>query len=648
MADAIGTTTRDTVSETGFQVTGRVIDRDSIPAYRSSVFTIVPSVRKADRDNTLWEDITSSVSAIGVEHDIDRAGPKSQVSLTLTDARVAGTGDWVAPFVEIVPEIGDVVSAQRGLYQLDDPTVTFSGVGTATSQASGTDMVRIYERTVLQAAQITPTNARMDAELRFALEAATTGRWGADLVVNGSFEEGDAVSATGWTFSSYNGAVTPADSRSATVVAHRGHSYSIGMDASSPMNAGVYAYSTAFITVPAGRPLMLLEGFIAPGTGILNAWFHVEEWDATTHLGNSGPSNVVTLASAGDYDVWERSWRVFRPRANATRLRVTFHAQLVVTGLTGAKAMRFDKVTLRTIATAPVTRFSLPAISSVSSSAISHNAGATWLQRINDLTAAVAHHALLSMPDGSVTTRPQRDPRTDTPKRVYTIGEDARIVGDISTTRSVTGFRNVVVAIKEDYETGTAMVAVARNDNPAHPWSTVNYGEVAGMPITVSDAVDQTALQAIANAELAKASMQESITLSVLPDPELTLHDVIEIRRSSGWTALEDGYWLRIADGYITKGTLAEDGTYVRPGFYETWVEIGNGYWLRESDGYIMRGILAEDGTYVRPDFYGDPTPPPEEGRWAIEKIREGLTSAEPLMAIEARRILTTAHPEGV
>lgn len=546
-----------------------------VPAYRSSVYRIEPRVYLATRENETQSDITAWVSSISVDHDIDFSGPKSKVSLGLTDAAIAGAGDWIAPYVQITPEIGDIISAQRGLFQLDEPTITNTGIGPSTARGDGTDIVRLFERTVLQEPQETPKGCRIDSEVRFAIEASATGGWGSDLAPNGDFEAWDSATVpTSWSQASGGSPTATTFSTDKNWFVSGSTSYLVGVREDSPVDAYAYSFST-LIPIPAGARYILVQGFVAFASSMITASVIAMEVNAagSTIVWHNPPR--LSTDTTGGYDTWQRSWVIFTPHPDATHFRVRVNTWLRQqnTSGTGFKNARFDRVSARVVQFPLLTRHAIPAFSAVSSTVIGEQAGVSWLERINNLLQAAAHHGVYALPDGRPTSRRQRDPRTDTPTRIFTIGEDARVVGDIVTTRAVTEFCNVVVAIKEDYETGTALVAIARNDDPTHRWSTVNYGEVAKRPaLMVSDAVGQEELQALADAELAKSSMQEAVSLTVLPDPGMTVYDVIE--------------------------------------------------------------IAGTDGA--------------ERGRWAIEGMREGLTSDEPLLLIEARRILTSNNPESV
>lgn len=364
----------------------------ALPIFRSRVFLLIPRIYTADRDNRLGREITRHVTHAAVDADIDRAGPKGRLELTVTDPAVVPANGWIAPFLDVTHEDGTIDSAQMGLYQLDQPEITYDMTGQATATATGVDIVGQLEAWPLGTARTTPVGANIMQAVR----------------------------------------------------------------------------------------------------------------DALTGLG--------------------------------------------------------------------LARHALPDDPRTATTAISHGANVSWLARINDLLAAIGHHALYATADGRLASRPLRDPRQDTPARTYATGRDSAIVDPVTIRRAAGNLYNVVVAVKEDFQTGTALVAEARNDDPEHPWSTVTLGrEIApAQPITVMEAVDQDALQAIADDRLAVASMQETLVMDLLPDPTLAVHDVIEIVGTDG---PEGGRWSveSLAWG------LTADAPLVRIGARRTWTAASPG-----------------------------------------------------------------------
>lgn len=337
-------------------------DHPDLPSYHSRVFLLAPRIYTADRDNGLGSEITRKVTHAAVDADIDRAGPKGQLQIASTDPAVVPANGWIAPFLDVTHEDGTLDSAQMGLYQLDQPEITYDLTGQATATATGVDIVGQLEAWPLGTAQTTAVGANVMQAVRDALD----------------------------------------------------------------------------------------------GLGL--------------------------------------------------------------------------------------TRHTLPNDSRTATTTISHGANVSWLARINDLLAAIGYHALYATAEGRLTSRPLRDARQDTPARTYATGRDSAIVDPVTIRRATGNLYNVVVAVKEDFATGTALVAEARNDDPEHPWSTVALGrEIApSQPLVIMEAVDQDALDAIADDKLARASMQETLAMDLLPDPTLAVHDVIEITGTDG---PEAGRW---------------------------------------------------------------------------------------------------------
>src|SRR5690606_13050221 len=123
-----------------------------------------------------------------------------------------------------------------------------------------------------------------------------------------------------------------------------------------------------------------------------------------------------------------------------------------------------------------------------------------------------------------------RSVQQSTPSRTYSATGDSNLLAPVEVSRTPGTIYNTVVAVKEDYETETTLVAVAENRDSSHPWSVQNRGRIAPQePIMSADAVDIAALQALADDKLERASMQEGLVIEALPDPELRVHDIIEI-----------------------------------------------------------------------------------------------------------------------
>lgn len=514
----------------------------ALPAYRSGLYVLEPRIRVSDRDNGPGPDITRHVTEAGVDADIDRAGPKGRLTLATTRPELVPVTTWIAPYQRIVPETGDIVDAQMGLYELGEPEITYDGAGHAVATTSGEDIIALPDRSVLTEAEATLPNTVVMADVRAAIERSTLTITGADMVSNGRFSSGMA----GWSVGSDSSGFVGSDGVITSASYPPGPSvWSALFDPASPVGSYRWVQSS---TMP-----------VTPGTTsyLVQMWVYAEA-GLDVRIGIRYPGSAQEFGYSGWWSKPEYTQRWYRYQGvvtvpdDADGARVLVYARATATG--ASKRVYLGAISMRPVIGTPIRRIALPYDQRISSSRIAHGANTRWLERINDLLAAIGHHALHATLDGQLTSRPLRDPRTDTPTRTYTFGRDSRLVDDVRVRRSTGNVYNTIVAVKEDHATGTALVAVARNDDPDHPWSTVNRGPIAPRePIMASDAVDQSALQALANDRLSRASMQEDLAIAVLPDPALTAYDVIEIAGTNGAAA---GRW---AVESIAWGLTADD-----------------------------------------------------------------------------------------
>ncbi|MCV0404553.1 MAG: hypothetical protein K5924_12735, partial [Chloroflexi bacterium] len=86
-------------------------------------------------------------------------------------------------------------------------------------------------------------------------------------------------------------------------------------------------------------------------------------------------------------------------------------------------------------------------------------------------------------------------------------------------------------AVKEDFQdANNSMAADSYNNNPSDPFSVINRGTVRSAPkISVQDAVDFAALQAMADAARDRYSLSETVTFAVMPIADIRVYDVIAI-----------------------------------------------------------------------------------------------------------------------
>lgn len=526
------------------------------PAFRSSIFAIEPRVFKTDKLNEAREEITRWVDRLEVDGDIDRTASKLMLSIE-TFREVIADGDWIAPYLVVTPETGEASETQMGHYRLEPTAVTYSETGAELTHGVGGDILDSLAASVLPATFYTPKGGNVLQDVMMLIQMATRGRVGINLIQNPSFEQESGGNLTGWanngTFSG-GGSGTIQWQPTGYDVPSGDRVWGPTFNASPP--AGAYASVRQDIAIPSSMigSMMWLSGMWLPAHRDHRGYLQVDYFDASD-VQIPGASLRTPLAIRTPLR-WTREQAAGVIPENATKARVIVVVMDSAGGASSPRRSSWDDITFQVISGEPLpaNRISLPADDVVASSRIQSVAGTSYLKAINDRLAAGGYHALFTTMDGRLTTRKNRVVAIDTATRTYSDG-DYRIVEDIQIEVDASNRYNTVIAIKEDVQSGTAMAAEAYNDNPNDPWNI--YGDMGTVTnvITVTDAVDAAALQASADAELARASMQESIALSVLPDSELMVHDVIQMLtpgRIEGKWAVEYLRWgMRMEDPLV-------------------------------------------------------------------------------------------------
>lgn len=164
------------------------------------------------------------------------------------------------------------------------------------------------------------------------------------------------------------------------------------------------------------------------------------------------------------------------------------------------------------------TKHVIPTTTKTLSKAKSFRVGTSRLDAANHFAHRFGWYKLFMERDGYIRTLPYRSLINTQPAKLYT--ED-HLVDVLSVNEPPADkFANVVIVQRETTD-GATLTSVARQDNPAVPWSTEALGiEIVKGPETVDDAEDQTALDAIAAEMLDNAGAYEKIvTIRTLPDP---------------------------------------------------------------------------------------------------------------------------------
>jgi hypothetical protein len=146
--------------------------------------------------------------------------------------------------------------------------------------------------------------------------------------------------------------------------------------------------------------------------------------------------------------------------------------------------------------------------------------------------------------DGRLRSLPFRSLSKTQPAKLYT---EENLVDVLSVeTPPADKFGNVVILQRERTDEST-LTAIAREDNPAVPWSTAALErEIVIGPETVDDAEDQEALDALAQERLDNAGAYEKIiTFRTMPDPYQEINRTVDIYLQGDKSHLNGRYRLR-------------------------------------------------------------------------------------------------------
>jgi len=161
--------------------------------------------------------------------------------------------------------------------------------------------------------------------------------------------------------------------------------------------------------------------------------------------------------------------------------------------------------------------------------------GTSYLTMINWALDAIGYYTLFMLSDGRLGSIPYLDRTKAAAHHSYTVGQDAEIVDSVDESMSTDNLFNYVRVVKTTSDE-VESTAFAENDNPSHPFSTVTLGAKSGLAkvyvlkkIEKNEAADAAALQAIANENLARASMTRYLTITALPDAHHMPHEITDL-----------------------------------------------------------------------------------------------------------------------
>lgn len=481
-----------------------------------------------DRNGQVIGDVGDALRSVSADWDVDRAGSKGQITVSARGG-VLAPNMWVALYRTVIPEEGEIIRHQRSHFRLGRPGFRYTGareIDTGTpvveQSASGKDIVDVLASRVLPETFYTPVNGLVMQDVRVLLKMATCGVMGANLVPNGSFEDG----ATSWLNESSAWIVPqietdpywgPTDGvKALTYTFPAGHGF------------GSQGRYSRIIPVVPGQNRYYISGLsFSEGVRIdhaIHCSFYADPWAYIS-------TNLLSGFANSPAGTWYRHFDVFDVPPGTAFIAFSVISERMADS-TGYGWGHWDDIRLGTCTLMPLpdSRFDLPESTATATTRIQTTRGRNFAyDAINgDRLDAIGHHAIFTKQSGALTTRPLRGLEDSEPLRIYGPGSFELLVAPVEIPPGDTAY-NHFVALKEDSEDATlSLYAEAVNDNPNDPYSVANTDVNTAPVINVPDAVDQDALQAVVNSAKDRNSTREEISFTILYDPDLTVYDVVE------------------------------------------------------------------------------------------------------------------------
>jgi len=222
-----------------------------------------------------------------------------------------------------------------------------------------------------------------------------------------------------------------------------------------------------------------------------------------------------------------------------------------------AAAMTYRAAILLAITNAGISRSNIPALADTLGVNHSWKPGVSRLEKANGLLDEIGWYHLGMDLDGKISTPgPSRELRYIEPWRVIT---DAELLRPIDVQYPGQEIANVVIVINDD-ASAAPLTAVARNDDPASPTSTVAIGHEIARVEKVTGTTTQAALDATAARLLAESrTYYTTAKLTILHDPEaLRAHQTLELALTGEYAGLSGLWWIRTAKLGLTPNTPLE------------------------------------------------------------------------------------------
>lgn len=202
-----------------------------------------------------------------------------------------------------------------------------------------------------------------------------------------------------------------------------------------------------------------------------------------------------------------------------------------------------------TLTDAGISRWNIPATAFTLPAAQTFPIGTSKLAKANTLLDQLGWYHLGMDLDGKVSTPgPSRELASIEPWRTIT---DADLLRPIDVQQPGKEIANVIVVVN-DNATAAPLSAVARNDDPSSPTSTVSVGREISPddgPIKVTGPTTQAALDAMAARLLAESrTYYRTAKLTLLHDPTaLIAHQTVELSLTGEYAGLSGLWWVRTA-----------------------------------------------------------------------------------------------------
>jgi hypothetical protein len=182
------------------------------------------------------------------------------------------------------------------------------------------------------------------------------------------------------------------------------------------------------------------------------------------------------------------------------------------------------------LASAGLTRFSIPATTKTLPKAVTFKTTDSKLNIINRHLKAINYVSLFADMDGVLTSFPWSRLSDAEPAIKLVSGKDSTVVGAIEKRRLTERIVNVIHVVKEDFSTSANSIDYTYvNDHPESPVSTVALGRRITLDINDSEIESLAVAKDIAEKHAERAaSLYTNISITTLPDPYRSVFEVYD------------------------------------------------------------------------------------------------------------------------